>query len=1568
MRCSVLIALAACLLSLPITALGQTSEELLDSATRFFDNGRRLEGEQLFVEGTKLYLDEPDKPAKVKIQSALLAAKYCSLEEKRYFYTAAARIAQAYYLEHLLFDELEAIAQYYYELSYKEPDFYKSKKTPVLDYVDATFKVLSIDSSSSTKNYVSIKASESYGLFRNTATLIAENGENTYGFTCTKVDQADASPLHSNDSVWVYSFDRNEVQGFPGFGPHNLVYASMRVPDYENSLLEELFFRQGVRFTDNYRNVVHSVGLLLHADYSILKPIINQFYIHQLLEVYDTYKDDSVMFLVSKSGAFKGETLGEIFRNTDYDDINLFLEFVNNFPGKYWGKNWSLAEVYATWIINDAPLGTETLTKFILQSKDRTQYLLRYKDEVYKDDLFTFWNKVVSKRLRSFKYQEALSLQKLIYDAAVLYDTLELAHKAALGLADIYKQLNHFQAYFQYVDAAEELARKAGIPYTPQAQQSDNTQLNLVVQANHSVPYQLIYHPNGKYFYTTSWDGKIKVWDASINKLIREYRAHNWMVKAIDIKSDGSVLATGDYDGWIKIWEIQGSELHLLTSYHYENTINEFVFCTADTLSYMAICGGSNHVLLYNWVTNQTQQITKHTQPVSALAFSKDGKYLFSGGRDSMIYKWDMSSLLFSDDYLFEWDHWYKETGQIFQIDISENNALLAAITSDSSLQLWDIMNHFSIGDVPVHMYQSGTTIFYSPAVFSSNNKFLSYTENDKYLSIIDLSNFKILHFHHQQGSLVSDIDFHPGGEILATTSYYSSDTKFWDLSKFDVFNSKSLSTKSLKFTSTKAYRLSFNEEGTRLMAVLSPPSGQKITQLNLQNGEQTLLQDGLYRVPTDDYFSEAWISWEDPMRFYIQERESVKSVSLQSLKELKINFNNHQYFYSSRFGKLLLYDVAHTQKLYCFDIATSILDYTADLAVDSMSNYKCFMAVIDGTIYLSTYGNKIHRYSLATGEKLKHLKPSIFNTIYEIKQHGADQLLCEMKWNMKLLESNRYKTLWKYRYRQWKHRKEGEKLTSCKLSSDGKYLGLADDYYTLYVLDIENDFDTLVKDQQSNWFINDVSFHPNKPLLAYCNEENVIRLLGYKQDKVLLNMYPQEGGTFILVDTNKYYWASKQDLKNIAFELGGKIYPTEQFDALYNRPDLVLNSLPTIKVDFKHAIELATTKRMKRIQENNTDIRSFPNVNLKNRANLPTVTNDTALALKIEAFDFTNELSLLTIAVNGVVVQEIQLNSKEWDSIVNVSLISGKNQIKVFATNKKGLTSLRENIEIQCGRKSKTNLYLIALSVSRYLDSSYNLNYAVKDGRDLIKAFQHHGEYFDTVYIDTFFNEKATIDALDSIKRRIRNATINDQVVLFVSGHGLLDDNYDFYFAGHRCNFDNPSVGGIPYAEIEKTLEATSALERLLLMDACHSGEVDKDQIYEVDTALLAVGRKSGLKSYSYRGAGFEMDNESALGLNNSFELMKELFSDFNNNGTQVISAAAGDSYALESAEWQNGVFTYSILDGLLNDKADLNKDGNILVSELKEYVSESVYNLTGGQQKPTSRQENSEFDFYLW
>jgi uncharacterized caspase-like protein len=95
----------------------------------------------------------------------------------------------------------------------------------------------------------------------------------------------------------------------------------------------------------------------------------------------------------------------------------------------------------------------------------------------------------------------------------------------------------------------------------------------------------------------------------------------------------------------------------------------------------------------------------------------------------------------------------------------------------------------------------------------------------------------------------------------------------------------------------------------------------------------------------------------------------------------------------------------------------------------------------------------------------------------------------------------------------------------------------------------------------------------------------------------------------------------------------------------------------------------------------------------------------------------------------------------------------------------------------------------------------------------------------------------------------------------------------------------------------------------------------------------------------------------------------MQQIFSDLTKgSGAMVISSASGVEFAFESDEWKNGVFTFSLLEGLKTKKADLNKDSSITVSELRDYVMNRVTELTQGKQHPTSRKENLAFDFPIW
>jgi uncharacterized caspase-like protein len=99
------------------------------------------------------------------------------------------------------------------------------------------------------------------------------------------------------------------------------------------------------------------------------------------------------------------------------------------------------------------------------------------------------------------------------------------------------------------------------------------------------------------------------------------------------------------------------------------------------------------------------------------------------------------------------------------------------------------------------------------------------------------------------------------------------------------------------------------------------------------------------------------------------------------------------------------------------------------------------------------------------------------------------------------------------------------------------------------------------------------------------------------------------------------------------------------------------------------------------------------------------------------------------------------------------------------------------------------------------------------------------------------------------------------------------------------------------------------------------------------------------------------------------SFETMQDLFiAEGSETGAQVVVATAGDSYAIESNEWQNGFFTYALLSGLKTGRADQNQDRRVTVDEIIHYLKDEVKRMSEGKQVPRLRAENPENYFELW
>ena len=528
-----------------------------------------------------------------------------------------------------------------------------------------------------------------------------------------------------------------------------------------------------------------------------------------------------------------------------------------------------------------------------------------------------------------------------------------------------------------------------------------------------------------------------------------------------------------------------------------------------------------------------------------------------------------------------------------------------------------------------------------------------------------------------------------------------------------------------------------------------------------------------------------------------------------------------------------------------------------------------------------------------------------------------------------------------------------------------------------LIIAHVNDDREITIKNAHTDK-ITAIAFSPDRPILATCSWDATVKLWNSLTGELLVTIIPIGKEDHIIITPDHYYFGTRNSLKGIGFKFGKQFISPEQFDLRFNRPDLVLKRLGFSPANVVNSYHRAYEKRLQRMNFTEemlgTEIH-LPEIKITTDE-LPLTTTEPSIHFEVEASDSKFALDRINVFVNNIPLYGSSgidlraLGKKSVQRQIEARLSFGKNKIQVSCLNEKGVESLLQTFEIDYQRAAhKPNLYLAVVSVSKYANSKMNLKYAAKDGRDLVNLFTRRAENYGHVFADTLINEKATRENILSLKKKFSEAGVDDEIILFVSGHGLLDDKLDFYFGTTDVDFNDPDARGLRYEDLETLLDGIQARKKLLMIDACHSGEVDKTRlIVSADQpAILIKNVKGVIKTYTYKSEVAE--EQYQVGIKTSFELMQELFANVSKgSGAVVISAAAGNSYALESDEWKNGIFTYCVLHGLKSRTADLNKDGKVTVNELKEYVSKEVDRLTQGAQKPTSRSENLEFDFVVW
>ena len=103
-------------------------------------------------------------------------------------------------------------------------------------------------------------------------------------------------------------------------------------------------------------------------------------------------------------------------------------------------------------------------------------------------------------------------------------------------------------------------------------------------------------------------------------------------------------------------------------------------------------------------------------------------------------------------------------------------------------------------------------------------------------------------------------------------------------------------------------------------------------------------------------------------------------------------------------------------------------------------------------------------------------------------------------------------------------------------------------------------------------------------------------------------------------------------------------------------------------------------------------------------------------------------------------------------------------------------------------------------------------------------------GRQFENVFARTVTNSDVTTRSIANAKEFVKDATPDDTFVLFISGHGVHDDDREatYYFLTYDVDIRNLSKTAADFEVIEDLLQGIPPRKKLFLMDTCESGEVD--------------------------------------------------------------------------------------------------------------------------------------------
>ncbi|WP_198653102.1 WD40 repeat domain-containing serine/threonine protein kinase [Actinocorallia populi] len=230
---------------------------------------------------------------------------------------------------------------------------------------------------------------------------------------------------------------------------------------------------------------------------------------------------------------------------------------------------------------------------------------------------------------------------------------------------------------------------------------------------------------------------------------------HAGVIRAVAFSPDGRLLASGDSDGTMWLWDLERRAPAAPPVSGHATMVDAVAFSPDGRL---LASSGDHAVRLWDTetLTPAGEPLRGHTHAVRSVAFSPDGLLLASGGTDGTVRVWDLNSP--APVSVFEHSGW------VLSVAFSPDGRLLAGSSSEGSIRLWDMSAHAPFGP-PIQDHRGSVAC----VAFSPDGRLLAGCGSDRTVRLWDAATLAPVGspLREHEGWVLS-LAFSPDGRLLA--------------------------------------------------------------------------------------------------------------------------------------------------------------------------------------------------------------------------------------------------------------------------------------------------------------------------------------------------------------------------------------------------------------------------------------------------------------------------------------------------------------------------------------------------------------------------------------------------------------------------------------------------------------------------------------------------------------------------------------------------------------------------------------------------------------------------------